>query len=129
MSFLAKMSVDGLELNVLHCGYRFTQVIDATGKPAALPTGGTISLIVESAGDTELFDWMVSPTLVKSGKVTFFRRDTNSKLKTLEFTDGYCVEYYETFDHEGEMPMQIELTISARELKLNDSNYTNNWPA
>lgn len=128
MSFIAKLKIDGEEMNVLHCGFRFTQVTDATGKPTAIPQGGNISLVVESSGGTDLFDWMISPTQTKSGTVTFFRRDTSSKLKTLEFSDAHCVDYYETFDHVGDHPMQIQLTISAHEIKLNDSEFKNNWP-
>jgi len=128
MSFIAKLKIDGEEMNVLHCGFRFTQVTDATGKPTAIPQGGNINLVVESTGGTELFDWMISATQTKNGTITFFRRDTNSKLKTLEFTDGHCVDYYETFDHIGDHPMQIQLTVSAREVKLNDSEFKNNWP-
>lgn len=128
MSFIAKLKLDGEEMNVLHCGFRFTQVTDATGKPTAIPRGGTVDLLVESTGSTDLFDWMISPTQTKNGVVTFYRRDTKSKLKTLEFTDAHCVDYYETFDHVGESPMRIQLTISSRELKLNDSEFKNNWP-
>lgn len=128
MSFIAKLRLDGEEINVLHCGFRFTQMTDTTGKPTAKPQGGTVSLLVESSGSTDLFDWMISPTQLKNGTITFYRRDTMSKLKTLEFTDAICTDYYETFDHAGEMPMQIQFTISAYELKLNDSSFTNNWP-
>ncbi len=128
MSFIAKLKIDGEEMNVLHCGFRFTQQTDATGKPTALPRGGNISIIIESDGGTDMFDWMISPTQTKGGVITFYRRDTNSKLKTLEFTDGICVDYYETFDHVGDNPMRIQLAISAREIKLNDSEYKNNWP-
>lgn len=128
MSFLAKLELDGEEMNVLRCGFRFTQGIDVTGKPTSTPQGGTINIVVESTGNTNLFDWMISPTQTKNGTVTFFRRDTSSKLKTLEFTDGYCVDYYETYDHSGENPMQIQLVISALEVKLNDSDFKNNWP-
>jgi len=128
MSFLATLQIDTEKMNVLHCGFRFTQSIDATGKPVAIPQGGTIQLIVESVGDTELFDWMVNPTQTKSGSITFFKRDSNSKLKTLEFIDAHCVDYYETYDHIGDNPMQIQISISAREMKLNDSEFKNNWP-
>lgn len=128
MSFIAKLSLEGEEMNVLHCGFRFTQMTDATGKPTAIPQGGHINLLLESDGSSDLFDWMISPTQTKNGTVTFYRRDTMSKLKTLEFTDAHCVDYYETFDHTGDMPMQIQVTISPRELKLNDSEFKNNWP-
>lgn len=128
MSFLARLELDGEEMSVLQCGFRFSQNIDATGKPVSRPKGGTISLTVESTGDTQLFDWMVNPTQAKNGKVTFYRRDTSSKLKVLEFTDAHCVDYNETYTHTGDHPMQIELIISALEIKLNDSEYKNNWP-
>ena len=128
MSFKAKLTIDEEDINVLHCGYRFSQLTDATGKPTAIPQGGTINLVVESDGATDLFDWMISPTQTKSGVITFLRRDEKSKLKTLRFTDAHCVDYYETFDHVSDEPMQIQLTISAREIKLNESEFKNNWP-
>ena len=71
---------------------------------------------------------MIHPTQTKSGAVTFFRRDTMSKLKTLEFTEAYCVNYHEIYRHTGEFPMQVKLALSARTIKLNDSEYKNNWP-
>ena len=100
MSFVAKLNIEGEEMNVLNCGFRFTQVTDATGKPTSIPQGGTITLVLESDGDTSLFDWMISPTQTKKGTVTFYRRDNMSKLKILEFADAHCVDYYETFDHQ-----------------------------
>jgi hypothetical protein len=128
MSFIAKLNIEGEEMNVLHCGFRFTQGTDVTGKPVAIPRGGTIQLTVESNAGTELFDWMVSATQTKSGSITFFRRDNMSKLKTLEFSNAHCVDYYETFDHVGDNPMQVQLRLSAHEIKLNDSEFKNNWP-
>jgi hypothetical protein len=128
MSFIAKLKLDGEEVPVLQCSFRFSQIVDETGKPSALPLGGSIILLLESNSNNDLFDWMISPTQTKSGSVTFYRRDTMSKLKTLEFTDAYCVDYHETFNHIGENPMQIQITLSAREIKLNDSGYKNNWP-
>jgi hypothetical protein len=128
MSFIAKLKLEGDDMNVLHCSFRFTQVTDHIGKPSALPQGGAINLVVESNGNNDLFDWMISPTQTKSGSITFFRRDTMSKLKTLEFTEAHCVDYYETFEHLGTNPMQIQVTLSAREIKLNDVEFKNNWP-
>ena len=128
MSFYSQMKVDGYECAVLQASFRLSQQMDLTGKPVAIPLGGTITLKVESTGDTRFFDWMASPVQTRSGSVTFYRRDTMSKLKTLEFTDAHCVGYHEIFDCTGEHPMQIELVLSARTLKLNDSEFNNNWP-
>jgi hypothetical protein len=129
MSFLAKLSIDGSqELNVLYCNYRLNQMIDSTGKPTSIPKGGLVSITVESKSDTDLFDWMINPTGTKSGIVTFYRRDTMSKLKTLSFTDAYCVDFQEEFNHVGDMPLQITFTLSAKALKINDSEFKNNQP-
>ncbi|MEP6747605.1 MAG: type VI secretion system tube protein TssD [Bacteroidota bacterium] len=115
-------------MTVLHCGYRFMQVTDRTGIPTSMPMGGKIDLVLESDGGTELFEWMVHPTHMKCGLITFYKIDAFSKLKTLEFIDAYCVDYYETFDHSGERPMQVQLTLSAHGMKLNDSEFKNSWP-
>lgn len=128
MSFIAKLDLEGDSSNILYCSFRFTQVTDATGRPASVPKGGSISLTVESSGNSELFDWMISPDQTRSGIITFYRRDTMSKLKTLEFTDAHCIDYQEVYHHDGEFPMQVQLVLSAKELKLNDSTFTNNWP-
>lgn len=128
MSFIAKINIDGEELNVLHCSFRFTQITDATGKPTAVPQGGNIKILLESTGSTNLFDWMISPTQTKSGEIIFYRRDSMSKMKTIEFSEAHCVDYYESFDSEGKNPMQIQIVVSAREIRINDSEYKNNWP-
>ncbi len=128
MSFIAKLMLGEEEMDVLHCAYGFTQVTNSNGKPTGMPRGGSINLILESNGSVDLFDWMITPTLTKSGIVTFFRNDNMIKSKTLEFTDAYCVNYYETFSHQGTSPMQIQLTISAHKIKLNNSEFINNWP-
>lgn len=128
MSFLAKLQLDGEEANVLYCSFRFTQVTDATGRPTSIPQGGSIMLTIESTGKADLFDWMISPTQTKSGTVTFYRRDSMSKLKTLNFTGAHCIDYQEEYVHDGKYPMQINVVLSAKELKLNDSEFKNNWP-
>ena len=128
MSFLAKFSADGEESTVLHCKFRFSQETDRTNRPTSIPMGGLIDITIESTGSTNLFDWMVSTTQTKSGQITFYRRDNMSKLKVLKFSDAHCVDYHEEYNHDSEFPMQITLQLSAKQIKLNDSAYKNNWP-
>ncbi|RFS22568.1 hypothetical protein DVR12_12250 [Chitinophaga silvatica] len=128
MSFKAILNIDGEEMNILECKFSFAQSIDHTGKPVSRAKGGLIHLLLESTGQTRLFDWMVSNTLTKSGSIIFYRRDAMSRLKTLHFVDGYCISYTEKFNAFNEEPMQISLTLSCRELKLNHSAYQNPWP-
>lgn len=129
MSFIAKLTLDGDQLNVLHCRFQFSQETDASVRPTSVPFDGVINLTLESNGKTDLFDWMISPTQTKSGTVTFFRRDNMSKLKTLSFTDAHCIDYIEEYTHDGEHPMQITIQLSAKELKLNESSFKRNWPS
>ena len=129
MSFIAKLQLQHEEeMSVLRCSFRFNQAIDATGKPAAMPQGGTISLVLISNGQAGLFDWMISPVQTRNGKITFIRYDTMSKLKVLEFENAHCVEYFESFDQMGDHPLQIQLTLSAHIIKLNEATFKNNWP-
>jgi len=128
MSFKAVMQLDGEEINVLDCQFSFTQGTDYNGKPASRPTGGQINVTIESDGSTELFDWMVSNTKTKSGSIIFYRRDALSKLKELKFSDAYCINYEEHFKASGEIPMQVRITISAKEVRLNSSAFENSWP-
>ncbi|HVI46866.1 MAG TPA: type VI secretion system tube protein TssD [Chitinophaga sp.] len=128
MSFKAVLNIDGEELNVLECSFSFSQSTDHNGKPAARPKGGTINVLVESAGETTLFDWMISNTQTKNGSIIFFRRDSMSRLKELKFSDAYCVAYTEQFNAFNEQPLRIQMTLSSRELKLNNSLYQNPWP-
>jgi Hemolysin coregulated protein Hcp (TssD) len=127
MSFLATLTLDGVEYNVLQCGYSFSQATDGTGKPTAIPQGGNINLLVESTGETDVFDWMISPTQVKSGTIVFSKRNNEGKLKTLDFSEAYCVGFNEVFDHTGVHPMQLAFTISAKQIQLNASVFEKNW--
>ena len=129
MSFLAKLSIDGEELNILDCSFTFQQDVDYTNRPSAKPRGGQISVLIESNSKTDLLDWMISPTQTKSGEIVFYRRDNMSSLKKLEFVDAYCVEYTERFNSVDSSPLQIHMVLSAKEVKVKGATFVNNWPS
>lgn len=129
MSFLTKITVDEKELDVLHCDFLISKITDATGKPTSEPQGGTIHLLLQSNDSPSFFDWMISLTQTKDGEITFYRYNKMSILKTLQFKEAYCIGYHEIFDPSGKYPMQIQLALSARELKFNNSEvFKKNWP-
>jgi hypothetical protein len=129
MSFIARLQLGKEEpMNVLKCGFRFRQRTNARGKPTALPRGGIIWLVLESDGNTGLFEWMIRSIHIKSGAVTFYKNNTMICLKTLAFQNAHCIEYFEAFDLEKTHHMQIYLTISAHVISLNDVEFINNWP-
>lgn len=128
MSFKATLHIEDQELNVLQCKYEISQVTDHKGKPSARPRGGIINVLVESDSKTFLFDWATSETQIKSGDITFVKRDTMGKMKQLQFVDAYCIEFSEEFVAEGDDPMQIELLLSAKEISFGGSSrHENHW--
>ncbi|MFT4023903.1 MAG: type VI secretion system tube protein TssD [Flavihumibacter sp.] len=127
MSFKAKLNVAGKDVNVLQCHYQLKQETDATGRPSSIARGGKITLTVESTGDTTFFEWMCNNFERKDGTITFVKRDTDAKLKELNFAEAYLVEYKENFDSTGETPVTETFTISAREIKMGSGSHINEW--
>lgn len=128
MSFLATLEMDGETLNVLEFQCSIGQETDKSGKPSADPNGGVLKLVVESTKSTTIFDWMISHSQTKNGKITFYRRDAISKMRELEFNEGYCINYNESFSADSNEPMHIQFLISAKEIIMNGSKLTRNWP-
>ena len=129
MSFLAKINIDGDEMNVLDCSFSFIQGADSTGRPSQKTKGGQISVLLESTGKTDFLDWAMSSNMSKEGKVTFFKRDNLSSLKAIQFKEAYCLEYTEIFNSEGSEPLRTRIVISAKEVKMKGTTFKNNWPA
>ena len=129
MSFKAKFTVDGKDYRVFHCSYSLQQDTDKTGRPSSEVRGGTIQLEVESTGDASLAGWMMDAFKHKDGKITFFKRDSEQKMKEVSFKDGYLISYTETFTNMGDNPMSEHFVISAKEIKSGDAEHKNDWPA
>ena len=127
MSFLAKLFVDGVEYNVLHCSYNFEQPIDGTGKPAGKPLGGRISVTIESQGKFELFHWMKEPEQTKDGSIIFYKRNAMAQLQVVKFSKAYCISLEEEFDANDDVPMQKRIVISAKTITIGDMDFENNW--
>ncbi|SEA00007.1 type VI secretion system tube protein TssD [Bizionia paragorgiae] len=128
MSFLSKLTIDDESMNVLKCSFSFEQGADNTGRPSQRPKGGQISILIESTNKTDFLEWMISPNMVKSGEIIFYKRDNLSSLKTIIFKDAYCLKYVEDFDAVSDEPLQTSLVISAKELTVKDTTFRNNWP-
>lgn len=128
MSFLAKAVIEGVTMNVLEFDFKINQDVDKSGKPSSDPGGIKIRMQVESTKDTLLFDWMISQMQTKNGTVTFYRRDAVSKMREMQFSEAYCINYREIFLADNKVPMQIEFEISAKEISMNGSKFTRNWP-
>ncbi|MCF6349779.1 MAG: hypothetical protein L3J23_01950 [Flavobacteriaceae bacterium] len=128
MSFLAKINIDDDEMNVLDCTFTFEQGTDYNGRPSQKPKGGQISILLESTGKTNFLEWMISPNMSKKGKITFFKRDNLASLKTVEFTEAYCIKYSENFNSIDSQPLKTRIIISAKKIKIKNTNFINSWP-
>ena len=127
MSFQAILKVSGKNFNVLNVNYGLFQETDATGRPSTITRGGKIEVTVESTGKTNLFEWMTNSFERKNGSIVFYKRDSQSTLKELKFTEAYLVKHKEKFDSVGENPLTETFTISARELEMGTGKYINEW--
>lgn len=127
MSFKSKLSVGGKELNILNASYELFQEIDATGRPSSVTRGGSITVTVESTGDSFFFEWMTDNFDRKDGSILYVKRDTDAKLKEVKFTEAYMVKYRENFDASGNNPLTETFTISAREMTIGEGKLINEW--
>lgn len=127
MSFKSKLVVGGKEINILNASYDLHQEVDATGRPSSVTRGGRIYLTVESNSDSFFFEWMTNNFERKNGSIQYIKRDTNAKLKELNFSEGYLVKYKENFEASGKNPLTETFTISAKEISCGSGEHVNEW--
>jgi hypothetical protein len=112
---------------VLECDYEYRQETDRVGKPSGKTTGNIINLVIEARADSELVTWMLSRGNLRSGKVEFYASDSNKRIKTLSFSDAYCVRLRERFVSYNDQPMITSFTLSAQSTDLDGVTLDNNW--
>ena len=114
----AKLTLQGSDVSLIVYDFRFgfTQYTDETGNAAGNPTGGEISMsIEEKENDTQILDWMISPTALKNGKIEM----TATNKRIIEFKNALCISYHESFDHiGGDQPLSISIIISAESITV-----------
>lgn len=108
----------GKTYGVVECAYNFHQAIDETGKPVSRPQGGTITFVMPSTNDEDLFfyKWMFNKTEVQSGYFKFivFSNDNKQSFKTVTFKNAYCIELKDYFNDNDSKLMYTTVTISAQ---------------
>jgi len=63
----------------------------------------------------------------KDGSIQYVKRDTDAKLKEMNFKEGYLVKYNETFDAADHSPLVETFTISAKEISCGGGEHVNEW--
>lgn len=128
-----QLNVDGFkEREVMMVTYTFNQATDKEGQMTGIPRGGKITIRVKALndGNPELMNWMVQQAMPKNGSIDFLKTTDNTKMKSIEFADAYCVDYREYWEDkvgDGSNAHYEEIVISCREIKNGTVVYTNEW--
>ena len=123
------INADGIaEREVMYVRYELNQQTDVEGQPTGTTRGGKITVKVKSNddGNTDLLEWMCDTYMSKSGSISWPNRQ-GCEMKKLEFTEGYMVEYAETYDNKNEVQQYEEFVISAKVIKIGNAVHNNRW--
>lgn len=122
MSFLAKLTIDDKEYNVLSFSFEINQQVHpGRSIPSGMPVINHLHLTIEADSDDSFFAWSISTGSPKDGEIIFYKRDAMASSRKLNFQGAFCVNYTEKFESNSPNPMIMGLTLTARVLTLNDS--------
>ena len=123
-----KLEIDGYkEREVLMVTYEFDQATDIEGQMSGIPRGGKITIRVKALNDgtPDLLAWMVERNLPKNGVVTFMETQTGKVMKTIKFTNGYCIDFDEKWeDKKGHFE---EIVITCQKIEFGSVVFENDW--
>lgn len=123
-----KIEIDGYkEREVQMVTYEFDQATDVEGQMSGIPRGGLIKVRVKALNDgtPDLLAWMVERNLPKNGTITFLETKTGKSMKTIKFTNGYCVNFEEKWeDKQGHFE---EIEITCQKIEFGSVVFENDW--
>ena len=107
--------------------YEFSQATDVEGQMSGIPRGGQIKVRCKALNDgtPDLLAWMTERNLPKDGTITFSETKTGKTMKTIKFTQGYCVDFEEKW--EDKMGHFEEIVISCRQIEFGSVKFENDW--
>lgn len=123
-----KLEIDGYkEREVLMVTYEFDQATDIEGQMSGIPRGGKITIKVKAMNDgtPDLLAWMVERNLPKNGTVTFMETKTGKVMKTIKFTNGYCIDFDEKW--EDKMGHFEQIVITCQKIEFGSVVFENDW--
>ena len=123
-----KIEIDGYkEREVQMVTYEFNQATDVEGQMSGIPRGGQIKVRCKALNDgtPDLIAWMKERNLPKDGTITFSETKTGKTMKTIKFTQGYCVDFEEKW--EDKMGHFEEIVISCRQIEFGSVKFENDW--
>ncbi|MBR2233088.1 MAG: hypothetical protein IJ891_12105 [Prevotella sp.] len=134
MALQGKLKIGQKEYGSVQCEYEFRQACDDTSMPSSRPRGGTLTFVMPSTSDDDLFfyKWMFSKTEAKNGTFTFsvWAKQNKQSYKTLEFENAYCIQLSDFFNDSDSRLMYTTVTITAEIINVGNSDkaeYDNEW--
>ena len=122
------MKIDGYkDREVMMVTYEFDQATDVEGQMSGIPRGGKIRVRVKAMNDgtPDLLAWMIERNLPKDGQIDFLETKTGKAMKTIKFTNGYCVDFDEKW--EDKMGHFEEIESTCKEIEFGNVKFTNDW--
>ena len=112
---------------VMMVDYKFDQATDREGQIAGIPRGGKVTVRVKALNDgtPDLLAWMTERSLPKDGEIKFLETKTNKEMKSIKFTNGYCVNFEEKW--EDKLGHFEEITITCKKIEFGNVAYENDW--
>ena len=105
MSLIAKMYVDGKEINLLDFKFRFTIAVNEHGLPMGKVNGTIFEIIFETTSDQSFMAWSIFTDMRKDVKIVVSPVDGMSKSRIIELYDVYCVHFKNNFSSTTGEPM------------------------
>jgi hypothetical protein len=127
MSFKAELVLDGNTYILNSVFFQIDQAIDKFGRPSSIAKGGKIDIELFTVDDDVIFDWMVHPVKTLNGSINLYEADNETKLKEIQFENGYCIAYTEIFEQSSSENLVTKLTISAEKLSIGNIDLDNQW--
>lgn len=131
MSYKAVLNISGSksgksEFDVLSCHFNFRRDIDSRGKITSSLKDGLIHVEIESSESAKFFGY-IGTNEELTGKITFYKPDSDQRLKQIEFKKAYLAQYSESMVATGNVPMTTNITISAQSISLEGESVTWDW--
>ena len=130
----AVLEIEGAKAQVIDFNYSFSRATDPEkGQPVKVVRNGMIGLTIrsdEKEMNGKIVAWMADQDQAKSGAVTIFKDEKQSKeLKKIEFENAYVVGYRENFNSQGMTANTIEsFEITAEKVAVSGQEFKMRWP-
>ena len=76
-------------------------------------------------GTPDLMAWMVERNLPKNGSIEFLETKTGKAMKSIKFTNGYCVDFEEKW--EDKVGHYEEIQITCKQIEIGSVKFENEW--